>query len=203
MTNNETSFFRDLQPFEALRNVVLPKLMAKRAATRVLTIWSAACSTGQEPYSLAMMIREQVPTLLGWNLSIVATDLSSAALARAQAGRYSQMEVNRGLPAALLLRYFRRDGLEWVIAEEVRRMITFRAMNLAEPWISITGIDLLLMRNVLIYFDDRTKRDILARAGRVLSRDGYLLLGSAESPTLLSDAYEPFSIERTVCYQLR
>src|SRR5688500_12443973 len=134
MTTNETSFFRDHHPFEALRTAILPELIRRRAATRRLEIWSGACSTGQEPYSVAMLVREHFGGLPGWNVAIRATDLSTEVLARAREGRYNKIEVHRGVPEPSLARFFHRDGTDWRVTDEVRRMVDFRPMNLIEPW---------------------------------------------------------------------
>ncbi len=201
MTTNETSFFRDVNPFMALERAVIPDLIAKRAASRQLRMWSAACSSGQEPYSLALLIRQQFPALIGWDLRILASDPSAEMLGRAAAGRFSQLEVNRGLPAPLLVRYFTRDGSSWQISDEIRQMIEFRALNLVQRWSTLPPLDVVFMRNVLIYFDMETKREILAQVRRVLQPDGYLFLGAAETTLNIDDAFERVSIGPAVCYQ--
>jgi chemotaxis protein methyltransferase CheR len=204
MTTNETCFFRDPGCFEGLRTDVLPAIVRARAAQRRVRIWSAACSTGQEPYSIAMLLREFAPDLSGWNLELVASDLATEVLRRAQGGTYSQLEVNRGLPAALLLKYFTKQGLEWRLNEDVRAMVEFREINLIEPWpATLHGLDVVLLRNVLIYFDVETKRSILANVRRVLRPDGYLVLGSAETTLMLDDAFERTSADSAGCYRLR
>ena len=170
MTTNETLFFRDIRPFELLRTRIIPDLIAARAAERCLTFWSAACSTGQEPYTVAMTLREYFPQLQGWNIRIIASDLSSDVLARAIRGHYSQLEVNRGLPVKFLVKYFNRDGDDWQIREEIRRMIEFREMNLTEAWSFLPKIDVVFMRNVLIYFNQETKRKILSKIAPLISR---------------------------------
>lgn len=204
MTTNESSFFRDLHPFEALRRAILPGLIARRGAARRLKIWCAACSSGQEPYSIAMLLREHFEAqLAGWEVSILATDLSSDVLAKARAGRYTQMEVNRGVPAPLLVKSFRKIDAEWCLADEVRRMVTFQHLNLVEPWPAIGPFDLIMLRNVLIYFDPEAKRRLLDRTARVLAADGYLFLGAAETTLNLSDAYDRVEVHRAACYRLR
>ncbi len=203
MTTNETSFFRDVQPFEMLKQVVVPELMKRRAAERRLRIWCAASSTGQEPYSLAMLLREHFPALGGWDLRIVASDLSTDVLEKAKQGRYSQLEVNRGLPASLLVKYFQRQGTEWQLKDDVRRLIEFRQLNLIEPWPALPPCDVVLIRNVLIYFDVETKRQILGKARRVLRPDGYLFLGGAETTINLDDSFQRVEFQRAGCYQLR
>jgi chemotaxis protein methyltransferase CheR len=202
MTNNETWFFRDGDPFEALQTTLMAELLQKRERERKLTIWSAAASSGQEAYSVGMMIRERFPGLLAWNLEILATDISAQILQRAEQGRYSQLEVNRGLPIRLLTKYFEQRGIEWEISVAVRRMITFRLMNLAEPWVNIPQTDIMFLRNVMIYFDVETKRKILARAARILAPDGYLFLGCAETTLNLSDEFERVQCGKMFCYRL-
>ena len=181
MTINETSFFRDIRPFDALKQVVLPEVIARNAATRQLNIWSAACSSGQEPYSLAMLLREHFPQLAGWTIRIFGTDLSEEMLKRAASGRYGQLEVNRGLPAPLLIKYFQRSGLDWVIREELRRMVQFLPANLTGEWPSLPRMDVVLIRNVMIYFDVETKKRILARIRGLLRPGGALFLGASET----------------------
>lgn len=188
MVTTETSFFRDHHPFETLRTTVLPDLIRLRQTERRIGVWFAACSTGQEPYSFALLVREHFPQLSGWRLDLLATDLSADALARARAGRYSQLEVNRGLPAALLVKYFRQHGATWELNEDVRRMVEFRELNLTRPWPALPTADLVFLRNVMIYFDVETKKAILGRAARVLRPDGYLLLGGAETTLNLFDS---------------
>lgn len=190
MTTNETSFFRDVRPFELIRGQLIPELMRRRVQERRLTIWCAACSSGQEPYSVAMVLHEHFPTLDGWDRSIVATDLSSEMVERARAGRYSQMEVNRGVPATLLVRHFRRDGLDWYVQDSIRRMVEFHRANLVGEWPIMPRPDLVLLRNVLIYFDTDTRRQVLSRVSRTMSPDGYLILGGAENTLGCEDLFE-------------
>jgi chemotaxis protein methyltransferase CheR len=190
LTTNETTFFRDIEPFESLRRTVLPDLITRRERTRTLAIWSAGCSTGQEPYSIAMAIREHFPELEAWNLTILGTDISPTVLERARRGRYGQLEVNRGLPAHLLVRHFTRAGMEWEIEEPIRRMVRFQRRNLITEWRGLPPFDLVFMRNVMIYFDVESKRDVLARTHQQLAANGYLLLGSSETTYNLSDDFE-------------
>lgn len=187
MTTNETSWYRDLQPFTVLEKHVLPQLTKERAASRYLTIWSAACSSGQEPYSIAMLLKEKFPQLASWNVRLIASDLSAEMLGRAAAGRYSQIEINRGLPAPLLAKYFQRDGAEWTIRDDIRSMVEFRTLNLIKPWGVLPPVDVMFLRNVLIYFDLPTKRSILGKAHEQLRPGGALFLGTAET-TLNIDA---------------
>lgn len=181
MTINETSFFRDAHPFQAMRETILPALIESRKTTKQLSIWCAASSCGQEPYSLAILIREHFPELADWNVRIVGTDLSDEMLGKAKLGRYSQFEVGRGLPAKMLINHFVRLGTDWVLKDEVRRLVEFRKMNLTQPWPFMAPADIVFIRNVLIYFDLPTKKSILNRALRVLRPDGYLFVGGSET----------------------
>jgi chemotaxis protein methyltransferase CheR len=204
MTTNETSFFRDVRPFDVLKTVVLPELIAKRGAQRALNFWCAASSTGQEPYTIAMVMREAVPTLLStWNFRFIATDISTEVLARAIQGRYSQLEVNRGLPAMFLVKYFQQEGNEWQIKADLRRMVEFREINLTEPWSTLPPMDIVFMRNVLIYFSIETKKGILAKVRQLLKPGGFLFLGSSETTLNLDDGFEPVPTDRTACYRMR
>lgn len=181
MTTNETSFFRDIHPFEALRTTVLPALIKARAATRGLRLWCAASSTGQEPYSIAMTIREHFPELATWNVQIIATDINATVVARARTGIFRQLEVNRGLPATMLVKHFEKNGVDWQIKANIRQMVTFQELNLLERWPLFAQQDIVFMRNVLIYFDIPTKRELLRRVRESLRDDGYLFLGGAET----------------------
>ena len=201
LTTNETTFFRDFNPFESMRSDVLPELIERRSRTRTLTIWSAGCSTGQEPYSIAMAIREHFPELLTWQLSILGTDISSSVLDRAGRGRYGQLEVNRGLPAHLLVRHFTRAGMEWEIEEPIRRMVRFQRHNLVDAWPVLPPFDLVFMRNVMIYFDVETKRRVLSRMLGQLAPHGFLLLGASETTFTLSDDYDRHLVGRTAWYR--
>ena len=203
MTTNETSFFRDAHPFTALSDHLLPDLVRARSGERSLNIWCAACSSGQEPYSIAILVHDIVGADPAWRVRILATDLSPAMLARTKAGSYSQFEVNRGLPANLLVRHFRRQGLEWQIEEPLRRMIETRLVNLDVELPSMPSMDIIFLRNVLIYFDVATKRRILARIRRVMRPDGYLVLGGAETTLNLDDSFERVQIGRAPMYRLR
>ena len=205
MTTNETSFYRDQRPFDVLRDAVLPALIAARKDERALNIWCAASSTGQEPYTIAMTLAEHFPTVLAtWRVSFVATDLSADVLARARLGKFNASEVGRGLPPALLAKYFARTGpAEWQACQRLRDLVEFRQLNLVEPWPAMAPLDLLFIRNVLIYFDADTKRDILRRARGLLRKDGYLFLGGAETTLNLDDQYEKLNADRSGCYRLR
>jgi chemotaxis protein methyltransferase CheR len=203
MTNNETWFFRDVLPFQALRAKIVPELIAARSAERTLRIWSAASSAGQEPYSIAMSLQENFPELRQWKVQILGTDISSSILEKAQRGRYSQLEINRGLPAALLSRYFTRQGIEWEITRDIRDRIEFRAMNLSEPWPKLPSMDIIFLRNVMIYFDVEMKKNILARVRQVLRPDGYMFMGGAETTLNLDDRFERVQYENTAYYRPR
>ncbi len=202
LTTNETSFFRDFHPFEALRKSILPDLISRRAAERELKIWCAASSSGQEPYSLAMLIRENFPQLANWKVQIQASDLSTDILTRAREGRYNQLEVNRGLPASLLVKYFQKRGCDWFLSEDIRRMVDYQAINLAGSWPLMPAMDVVLLRNVLIYFGMETKKAILSKVRKVLKLDGYFFLGAAETTFSIDDSYERVQFERATCYRV-
>jgi chemotaxis protein methyltransferase CheR len=202
MVTTETSFFRDVAPFEGLKHGVLPDLIARRANEWRLNIWCAATSTGQEPYSLAILLRENFPQLATWSVNFLATDLSTEVLERARVGKYSQLEVNRGLPATLMVKYFRQHGSSWELIEDVRRAIQFKEMSLTRPWPILPRMDLIMMRNVMIYFDVETKKEILGRVARLLRPDGYLLLGGAETTLNLNDSFRRVEHRRAGFYQL-
>jgi chemotaxis protein methyltransferase CheR len=202
MVTTETSFFRDAAPFEAIRKAVLPDLIQRRSNERRLAIWCAACSSGQEPYSIALLLREHFPQLGDWKVTLITSDISAEMLARAREGRYSQLEVNRGMPAALLVKYFQQHGTSWQLRDEVRRIVGFQEMNLARPWPFLPRMDLVLLRNVMIYFDIETKKTILRRVASLLRPDGYLLLGSAETTFNLDPSYQRVELHRAGFYQL-
>ncbi len=182
MTINETSFFRDGRPFELLRTELLPKMIEARRLNRSLRFWSAACSTGQEGYSIAMLLLENFPALGAWNIRIEGTDLSSEVVGRAQEGRYHRIEMNRGLPARNLVKYFDHVGEDWVVKPEVRKMCNFRIANLCEQLPFHEKFDVIFLRNVMLYFSHDTRRALLANIHRLLAPDGVLFLGSAEQP---------------------
>lgn len=203
MTTNETSFFRDSHPFDALAGSILPQLMERRAAERHLTIWSAACSSGQEAYSTAMILDELFAGQRGWRARIIASDVSNAMLERTRAGTYSQLEVNRGLPVHRLMQYFVRQGNQWQVEDRLRAMVETRAMNLAGAWPDLPQMDVILLRNVMIYFDQGTKQRILANVRSVLRPGGYLLLGGAETTLNLDPNYARVPFNGTAVYQVR
>jgi chemotaxis protein methyltransferase CheR len=199
MATHETLFFRDAAPFEALRTSILPKLMEERKLTRKLTFWSAAASSGQEAYSLAMLLLEM--GLSSWNIQILGTDISEPILARASQGRYMQIEVNRGLPAPYLVKYFERHGLEWQIKDQVRQMVTFEQFDLRASMKSKGPFDVIFCRNVLIYFDVETKKKILSELRGALVPGGLLLLGGAETTLNLDECFTRATHGRAVVYQ--
>ena len=202
LTTHETLFFRDVRPFDALKREILPPMIAARQASRQLTIWSAACSTGQEIFSVAMLLREQFPEVLNWPVRLYATDISGPVVERAAQGRFQQLEVNRGLPAAMLVKYFERDGVDWKIKDEVRRMVRFEQLNLLHNWPADLRPDIVLLRNVLIYFNVTTKKEILTRVRHVLRPGGALLLGSAETTIGVDDSWERAPESLTPWYRL-
>jgi len=202
MTTNESSFFRDLQPFEALKTVIIPELIEKRAKERTLNVWSNACSSGQEVYSIAMLLRESFPALGGWKVRLIASDLSTAILKKAQEGIFNQTEVNRGLPMPMLLKYFNKSGIQWQIKEEVRKSIEFREVNLIESWPpTLPAMDIVFLRNVLIYFSPETKTTILNKVHRILKPDGCLFLGGAETTMNLDTKFVRSPVGKTTCYR--
>jgi chemotaxis protein methyltransferase CheR len=198
MTTNESLFFRDTKPFEQFRKLVLPRLLETRTVKRSLRIWSAACSSGQEAYSLAILLMEEGPKLAGWNIEIVGTDLSTQMVERARAGVYSQFEVQRGLPVQMLVKYFRQDGDKWQIDQRLRAMVKYREFNLLSDLSPLGTFDVIFCRNVLIYFDQATKARVLAQTARRLPPDGVLFLGGAETVLGVTDLFEPVPGERGI-----
>ena len=196
MTTNESFFFRDKVPFDHFRMTIMPALMAARAREKRIRIWCAACATGQEPYSLAMSLKGIGPSLAGWRVEIIATDLSNEVLAKAKAGIYNQFEVQRGLPIQMLVKFFSQVGETWQVAPEIRGMVQFRPLNLLNDFASLGGFDLVFCRNVLIYFDQDTKIGVLNRLARQIPADGYLVLGAAETVVGLTDAFKPMVDKR-------
>lgn len=202
LTTNETSWFRDNDPYRLLGSTVLPEVAAAaRAANRPVRIWSAACSTGQEPYSIAIVLRENLPP--GVRYELVASDLSAEMVARAQAGRFSQLEMNRGLPASLLVRYFDREGAHWRVGPDLRRDLSFNRINLAAPLPALGTFDIVFIRNVLIYFDVDTKRGVLDRVRRLLRPGGWLFLGAAETTMGVTSEFVRAQDAKTSAYRLR
>lgn len=196
MTTNESSFFRDKSPFERLKTSVIPRLMAARADTKRISIWCAACSTGQEPFSIAILLKEMEAQLRGWRVEILGTDISTAVLEKAKAGLYTQFEVQRGLPIQRLVRYFTQEGESWRLDASIRAMVQFRQFNLLDDFGPLGPFDIVFCRNVLIYFDRETKADILNRLSKALAPDACLALGAAETLVGLGDAMRPLAGER-------
>lgn len=198
MTTNETFFFRDKIPFDNFRDTVIPDLIKARASRRNLRIWCAAASTGQEPYSLAMILREMGAALAGWRVEIVATDLSQEVLEKSKSGIDSQFEVQRGLPIQLLVKHFTQVGEMWQLKPEIRAMVQYRELNLLKDFSHLGKFDVIFCRNVLIYFDQPTKIDIFNRLLKANESDGYLFLGAAETVVGLTDSYRPCAQRRGV-----
>jgi chemotaxis protein methyltransferase CheR len=196
MTTNETFFFRDKIPFENLRETVLPMLLEARASRRSLRIWCAASSTGQEPYSIAMCLKEIGSTLAGWRIEILATDLSQCVLEKSKAGIFSQFEVQRGLPIHMLVKHFTQVGELWQLNADIRAMVQHRQLNLLHDFSHLGTFDVIFCRNVLIYFDQDAKAAIFDRLARVIEPDGVLTLGAAESVVGISDAFRPYPERR-------
>ena len=196
MTTNETFFFRDKLPFDHFRQTMMPALLAARAREKRIRIWCTAASTGQEPYSLAMILRGLGAAIAGYRIEIVATDLSSEVLEKAKVGIYTQFEVQRGLPVQLLVKFFDQRGETWQLAPELRSMVQFRPLNLLNDFSSLGTFDIVFCRNVLIYFDQDTKIAVLNRIARQMPEDGYLVLGAAETVIGLTDALKPVADKR-------
>ncbi len=196
MTINESFFFRDKTPFDRFQDTVLPYMQKIRGASKRLRIWCAASSTGQEPYSLAMMCKQEGAAFAGWKISIVASDISTEVLEKAKSGLYTQFEVQRGLPIQLLLKYFKQDGDQWRISQELRDMVQYRQHNLLDSFAPLGMFDVIFCRNVLIYFDSKTKQDVLSRISRTLVKDGHLLLGAAETVVGFTNLFAPMPEKR-------
>ncbi|MDP6582004.1 MAG: protein-glutamate O-methyltransferase CheR [Vicinamibacterales bacterium] len=201
LTTHETSFFRDREPFEALRTRIIPELIASRQDERRLNFWYAASSTGQEPYSVVMLLAEHFPELASWNVSHLGTDISAMALDRARRGRFGQVDVNRGLPDTYLVKYFVGNSLDWVLKDHIRKAVRFEELNLLEDWPALPTMDVIMMRNVMLYFDADGKRTTLAKVGRVLHPEGYLFLGPAETTMDLEGQFERVKDNRAGCYR--
>jgi len=198
MTTNETFFFRDKLPFDHLRDAIMPELLQTRAARRSLRIWCAAASTGQEPYSIAMCLKEMGAKLSGWRIEIIATDLAQSVLEKSKAGIYSQFEVQRGLPIQMLVKYFKQIGELWQINADIRAMTQFRQLNLLQNFSQLGTFDVVFCRNVLIYFDQDTKVEVFRRLAKVMEPDGFLALGAAETVVGLTDAFKPHAEKRGI-----
>lgn len=191
MTTNETSFFRDSKPFDTFKNTILPYFLKTRVGTRRLRIWSAACSSGQEAYSLAMLLKESSNLMSGWNIEIVGTDISDDIIEQARKAEYSQFEVQRGLPIMLLMKYFTQVGDRWQLKDDIKSMVRFENFNLLDPMTRLGQFDLIFCRNVLIYFDEPLKRQVLNNMAGQMNKDGFLVLGGAETVMGFSEAFQP------------
>ncbi len=200
MTTNETFFFRDKVPFEHFTEVIMPHLLAERSKSKRLRIWCAAASTGQEPYTLAMCLKDMADKLAGWHIDIIGTDISTEVLEKAKAGMYSQFEVQRGLPIQKLVKYFKQIGELWQIDSNIRAMVQYRPFNLLDSFAPLGKFDVIFCRNVLIYFDRDGKSDVLDRLSKQLAPDGYLLLGAAETVIGLTNEFKPV-VEKRGLYQ--
>jgi len=196
MTTNETFFFRDKVPFDHFRDAIMPEVLKARAARKSVRIWCAAGSTGQEPYSLAMALKEMSAALAGWRVEIIATDLSQEVLEKSKSGIYSQFEVQRGLPIQLLVKYFKQNGEFWQINADIRAMVQHRQLNLLHDFSQLGVFDVIFCRNVLIYFDQDTKINIFGRLAKTMEADGFLVLGAAETVVGLTDVFKPFPDKR-------
>jgi chemotaxis protein methyltransferase CheR len=203
MTTNETTFFRDARPFDILRRIILPQLIERRRPSRELHLFFGGCSSGQEPYSIAMLLRQYFPELNGWDLRLTAADLSGEMIRRAREGLYTQFEVNRGLPARLLVQYFQKSGIHWRIADSIRSMVDFQEMNLSRPLALDSQIDLFFLRNILIYFDQNERARLLERVCDTLRPDGLLMLGAAETTVFSNPCFVPLPVEFSNMFYLR
>jgi chemotaxis protein methyltransferase CheR len=202
LTIGETSWFRDTQVFDEIRDTVIPSLIDRKSGSKRLSVWSAACASGQEPYSIAMLLTERLPQISDWSVRITATDINSEVLERARLGRYSALEIGRGLPAASLHSYFERDGGGYRIRDELKRRVSFDRLNLVEEWPFLPAFDLILLRNVLIYFDVDTRSRLCRQASKQLAPGGYLVVGGVDACPGLSEEFEPVGDNR-VLYQRR
>lgn len=196
MTTNESFFFRDIKPFDQFKALVLPQLLQTRASKRSIRIWSAACSSGQEAYSLAMILKEESAKLAGWKVEIVGTDISHDVLEKAKAGLYSQFEVQRGLPIQMLVKYFKKNNELWQVDPVLRAMVQFKEYNLLNDLKPLGNFDVVFCRNVLIYFDQPTKTKVLENVSRIMPDDGLLYLGGAETVLGISDKFKPVQDQR-------
>jgi len=196
MTTNESFFFRDKIPFDHFRDTIMPSLIAARAKEKRIRIWCAAASTGQEPYSLSILIKEMAAKVAGWRIDIIGTDISTEVLEKAKAGIYSQFEVQRGLPIQLLVKYFTQNGDTWQVSPEIRAMVQYKPLNLLPDFSHLGRFDIVFCRNVLIYFDQDTKVGVLDRIARQMEPDGFLVLGAAETVVGLTDSFKPLTDKR-------
>jgi len=203
MTTNETSFFRDSRPFEILRQIILPQIIERRRPSRQLHLFFGGCSSGQEPYSIAMLLRQHFPELNDWDVRLTAADLSGEMIRKAREGVYTQFEVNRGLPARLLIQFFEKSGIHWRICESIRSTVHFQAMNLSQPLGLTTGIDIFFLRNILIYFDQTERSRLLEQVRDNLRPDGCLMLGAAETTVFSNTYFVPLPVEFSNLFYLK
>ena len=196
MTTNESFFFRDNKPFDLFKGSVLPHLLQSRASRKRIRIWCAAASTGQEPYSLAIILKEMEAKLPGWNIEIIGTDISQEVLDKAKVGLFSQFEVQRGLPIQLLIKYFNQVGEMWQISDDIKNMVSYRKFNLLDPYTLLGQFDVIYCRNVLIYFDQQTKSEVLEKMRKLIPDDGTLFLGAAETVLGITDKFKPVKGQR-------
>lgn len=203
MVTTETFFFRDGQPFTMLQQFILPTLLQQRQSERRLNIWCAGCSSGQEPYSIVMLLQEHFPQVITWDLTLIASDISGEMLDRARQAQYTQYEVSRGLSPSLLKKYFQPQGKGWRLNPDIRQWVDYRQFNLAKVWPTLPRMDIIFMRNILIYFDVPTKQRILAQVRQLLRPDGYLFLGGGETTINLNADFKPTQFDKSICYRLR
>jgi chemotaxis protein methyltransferase CheR len=203
LTTNETSFFRDIHPFEVFKNHVAPEIIKKQASAREINIWCGASSSGQEPFSIAMTLRNHFPQLGNWKINFLSSDISVEMLERCKRGVYSQLEVNRGLPAQMLVKFFERQGTEWKVKDDLLKLIEFKQINLAVPLPVFPRVDVVFLRNVLIYFDIQTKRQVLERIRSRMKPDAFLFLGAAETTLNLDPSFQRLNFPQSGCYQLK
>ncbi len=201
MTINESFFFRDIHPFETLRDSVLPDLLKQKESQQELSFWCGACSSGQEPYSIAITLRESFPELVDWKINILATDISDEVMEKADKGEYTQFEVNRGMPARMLIKYFYREGASWFVKDEIREMLRFQKVNLVKPLPIYQKFDLVFLRNVLIYFSAATKEEILKKIRSVITDDGFLFLGGGESLLKLNVQFQRKTVGQSAYFR--
>ena len=203
MTTNETSFFRDLTPFQVLREQLFPEIIARKGASKRLNMWCGASSSGQEPYSVMFTILEHFPELKDWVIQFIATDISEEMVAKCREGKYNQLDLNRGLPINYLTNFFSKKGMSWQVQDDIRHRIDFKQMNLAGPWMAFPTMDVVFLRNVMIYFDMETKKHILGKIRKILDPNGYLFLGGSETTLNIDDQFERVAISGTSCYRVK
>jgi chemotaxis protein methyltransferase CheR len=202
LVTSETSFFRDQHPFIALKQKIIPDLIKKRESIKRLKVWSAACACGQEPYSFAILLLEHFPLLKNWQIDLIGSDISTQVISYAQQGLFKRCEVDRGLSTELLNKYFSHKNSRWKIRSDIRDMVTFQQLNLVKPWPYLPLMDIVLLRNVLMYFDDMTKENILKNIHGIMEPDGYLITGATENPSFMEKYFIKERIGKTVVYRL-